>query len=56
MKDLAHKIKLAIGIKIMVTDNVETDLGITNGAQGEMSHIILHPDELQIDNSPVRQL
>lgn len=34
-KDLPHKIDLAIGMKVMVTDNLETDLDITNGARGD---------------------
>jgi len=29
----------------MVTNKVETDLDITNGAQGEIVDIVLHPDE-----------
>jgi len=38
-------IELALGMKVMVTTNVETDLDITNGAQGTIVDIILHPDE-----------
>ena len=38
-------------------DNIETDLDITNGAQGEIVDIILHPDKPPISNSePVVQL
>ena len=33
----------------MVTNNIETDLDITNGARGEIIDIILHPDEPPID-------
>lgn len=33
----------------MVTNNIETDLDITNGAQGEIVDIILHPDEPPLD-------
>ena len=29
----------------MVTDNIETDLDITNGAQGEIVDIIPHPEK-----------
>jgi len=50
-KDLAREmVKLAIG---MVTDNIEIDLDITNGAQGGIVDIILHPQEPLIGNSPV---
>jgi len=38
-------IELALGMKVMVTTNVETDLDITNGARGTIVDIILHPDE-----------
>ena len=44
-KDLPARIELAIGMKVLVTDNLETDLDITNGARGEIVDIILHPDE-----------
>ena len=41
-------------MKVLVTDNIETDLDVTNGAQGEIVDIILHPNELPIDeNEPV---
>src|SRR5882762_377642 len=44
-------------MKIMVTNNIETDLDITNGARGEIIDIILHPDELPIDaNEPIIRL
>jgi hypothetical protein len=55
-KDLAREVKLAIGMKVMVTDNIETDLDITNGARGEIVDIILHPDEPPIDDSPIVHL
>jgi len=32
----------------MVTQNVKTDLDITNGAQGTVTSIVLHPDEPSI--------
>jgi hypothetical protein len=44
-KDLPYQIEIAIGMKVMVTNNVETDLDITNGARGEIVDIVLHPDE-----------
>ena len=44
-RDLPRKIEMAIGMKVMVTDNIETDLDMTNGARGEIVDIILHPDE-----------
>jgi hypothetical protein len=36
--------KIAIGMKVMVTQNIETDLDITNGAQGTITGGVLHPD------------
>jgi hypothetical protein len=43
-------------MKVTVTDNIKTDLDITNGDCGEIVDIILHPDEPPIGNSPVVQL
>ena len=44
-KDLPEKIELAIGMKVMVTSNIATDLDITNGARGTVVDIILDPEE-----------
>ncbi|GLB44644.1 putative G-quadruplex DNA unwinding [Lyophyllum shimeji] len=54
--DLPRKIELAIGMKVMVTDNIETDLDVTNGARGEVVDIILHPDEQLNGNSAIVHL
>ena len=43
-------------MKVMVTKNIEIDLDLTNGAQGEIVDIILHPDEPPIGNAPVVHL
>ena len=43
-------------MKVMVTDNIETDLDITNGARGKIVDIILHPDEPPIGDLPVIKL
>ena len=48
-KDLPHRVELAVGMKVMVTDNVETDLDITNGTCGKIVGIVLYPDEAPID-------
>ena len=42
--------ELAVGMKVMVTDNVETDLDITNGARGKVVGIVLHPNEPPVDS------
>lgn len=44
-KDLPEQIELAIGMKVMVTTNIQTDLDLANGARGEIVDIILHADE-----------
>ncbi|KIK21585.1 hypothetical protein PISMIDRAFT_72180, partial [Pisolithus microcarpus 441] len=44
-RDLPDVVELAVGMKVMVTQNVETDLDITNGAHGIVKEIILHPEE-----------
>ena len=43
-------------MKVMVMDNIETDLDITNGAWWENVDIILHPNEPPIGNLPVIQI
>ena len=44
-KGLPESVHLAIGMKVMVTNNLQTDLDITNGARGVITDIILNPDE-----------
>ena len=51
-KDLPESIHLAIGMKVMVTNNLQTDLDITNGARGVITDIILDPDEPELGEDP----
>ena len=44
-QELPRKMDMAIGMKVMVTQNVVTDLDITNGARGTIVDIWLHPEE-----------
>ena len=44
-QELPQTLQMAIGMKVMVTQNVVTDLDITNGARGTIVDIGLHPDE-----------
>ncbi|PSR81964.1 hypothetical protein PHLCEN_2v6204 [Hermanssonia centrifuga] len=54
---LPDVVGLAIGMKVMVTSNVQTDLDITNGARGAIQDIILHPDEPPVPpNTPIVKL
>ena len=56
-QDLAPILQIAIGMKVMVTQNVVTDLDITNGARGTIVDIWLHPDEPPIcDLQPTIEL
>jgi len=48
---LSNRIELAIGMKVMVTFNVEKDLDIANGARGEIIKIVL--DERETAFSPL---
>ena len=43
-------------MKIIITENLMTDLDISNGARGEIKDIILHPDEPPIPNEPIVKL
>ena len=55
-KDLPETIELAIGMKVMVTSNIATDLDITNGARGTVADIILNPREPPLGEAPVVEL
>lgn len=55
-KDLPYRVEIALGMKVMVTDNLETDLDITNGARGEIVGIVLDKDEPPVGDSPVVKL
>jgi hypothetical protein len=44
-KNLPEAIHLAIGMKVMVTNNLQTDLDITNGARGTIIDILLSRNE-----------
>ncbi|KAJ7017151.1 hypothetical protein C8F04DRAFT_1244317 [Mycena alexandri] len=55
-KDLPDEIEIAIGMQVMVTSNLETDLDLTNGARGEIVDIFLDPDEPAVGDEPVVRL
>lgn len=56
-KVLPSEIEIAVGMKVLVTYNLETELDITNGARGTITDIILDPRESYQDNqSPVFRL
>ncbi|KIO05471.1 hypothetical protein M404DRAFT_141397, partial [Pisolithus tinctorius Marx 270] len=42
---LSNKVELAIGMEVMVTFNVATDLDLVNGAQGHVVDIMLDSRE-----------
>jgi hypothetical protein len=50
-KDLPQEVRIAIGAKVLVTQNIDIDLDLTNGARGEIVDIILHPNEPLISSS-----
>ncbi|KZV78438.1 hypothetical protein EXIGLDRAFT_578011, partial [Exidia glandulosa HHB12029] len=47
-KTLEDVIELAVGMKVMITLNMQTDIDLANGARGEIVDIVLHPDEPNI--------
>ena len=55
-KDLPEEIELALGMKVMVTRNLNTDLDVTNGARGEIVDIVLHPQEPPLRDEPIVKL
>ena len=56
MKTLPVTIQIAVGMKVMVTENVEIDLDIANGARGHITAISLHQDEPPIPQDAVERL
>ncbi|KAJ6479041.1 hypothetical protein C8R45DRAFT_762088, partial [Mycena sanguinolenta] len=56
MEDLPNIIGLPIGMKFLVTSNIETDLDLANGARGDIVNIILAPEEPPIGSGPIVQL
>ena len=54
--DLPDQIEISIGMEVMVTQNVETGLDVTNGARGEIVYMVLHPDEPAIGDEPLVRL
>jgi hypothetical protein len=55
-RTLPQQIHIAIGMKVMITENLETDLDITNGAQGEITKLFLHPNEPPLPSTPIIHL
>ena len=55
-KDLQETILLAIGMNVMVTNNLQTDLDIMNGARGVITDIILNQDEPPLEGESTVQL
>lgn len=47
---LPHRVHIAVGMKVMVTLNVDTDLDVANGTRGEIVDIVLDPREPTIAN------
>lgn len=43
MSNLPDSVELAVGMKVMVTANIDTDIDIANGSRGEVTKIVLDP-------------
>ncbi|KIK75367.1 hypothetical protein PAXRUDRAFT_173071 [Paxillus rubicundulus Ve08.2h10] len=55
--DLPEIIELVVGMHMMVTRNLDTDLDITNGARGTIVNIVVDADEsLSTDNNNLMHL
>jgi len=55
-KDLPDMIEIAIGAKVLVTQKIDTDLDVMNGAQGKSVDIVLHPDKPPFEGGPIVKL
>ena len=49
-------IEIAIGAKVLVTQKIDTDLDVMNGAQGKSVDIVLHPDKPPFEGGPIVKL
>lgn len=54
--DLPSTVELTLGMKVIMTRNVEIDLDITNGARGVIVDIILDPEEPLLSEGPIAKL
>ena len=52
---LQRTLQLAIGMHILITLNIKTELDLTNGAKGTIIGMILHPDE-EVTSAPIVHL
>jgi len=50
---LPRSLSLAIGMQVLVTFNIQTDLDLANGARGSIVGIVLHPEEERCDDKVV---
>ncbi len=48
-KDLPDSVEFAVGSKVLIMQNIETDLDVTNGACGTIVDVILDPQEPLLD-------
>jgi hypothetical protein len=53
---LPDEVELAIGMEVIVTNNIAVDLDITNGARGHITEIILDKREPPLGNEPIVHL
>ena len=54
--NILEEVELAIRMEVMVTNNIATNLNITNRACSKITEIILSKIELPLDNTPVVHL
>ncbi|KAH7874014.1 uncharacterized protein C8R40DRAFT_1110806 [Lentinula edodes] len=50
-KSLPDHVELAIGAKVLVTQNIKTDLDIPNGARGKIVKIVFDPREPEFEEN-----
>ncbi|KAF8589174.1 hypothetical protein K439DRAFT_1286976, partial [Ramaria rubella] len=50
---LPDKVEIALGMKVMVTTNIDTDLDVANGSRGEIVGIALDPREEKTGSSAI---
>ncbi|KIK81358.1 hypothetical protein PAXRUDRAFT_69665, partial [Paxillus rubicundulus Ve08.2h10] len=54
---LAKRVFIAIGMEVMVTFNIDTDIDVANGSRGYITDIILDENERKVPSTePVVEL
>lgn len=55
-KELPEELEIAVGARVLVTQNLQTDLDVANGSRGTIVGVLLHPDEPPLPDMSIVRL